>query len=128
VRLWLAMSQWVVEPVPDFSFSVPAMACRRCGCRMLTKVGRSTPMLICTDCGLPVDHRETAELKRKRLWGALTLMSMACMSGILLLMVSMNELRTAGRLQITSQGESAKGGRSGESGAYFHPGGVVKFR
>ncbi len=85
-------------------------------------------MLICTDCGLPVDHRETAELKRKRLWGALTLMSMACMSGILLLMVSMNELRTAGRLQITSQGESAKGGRTGESGAYFHPGGVVKFR
>jgi hypothetical protein len=104
------------------------MACRRCGCRMLTKVGRSTPMLICTDCGQPVDQRETADLKRKRLWGALTLMSMACMGGILLLMVSMNELRTAGRLQITSHGERAKEGRSNGSGAYFHPGGVVKFR
>ncbi|MEB3201983.1 MAG: hypothetical protein VKK05_04105 [Synechococcus sp.] len=114
--------------MPEFSFGVSAMACRRCGCRMLTKVGRSTPMLICTDCGLPVDRRETADIKRKRLWGALTLMSMASMGGILLLMVSMNEMRTAGRLQITSHGERAKVGRSAESGAYFHPGGLVKYR
>jgi hypothetical protein len=128
MRLWLAMSKGVVSPVPEFCFGVLAMACRRCGCRMLTKVGRTAPMLICTDCGLPLDQRESADLKRKRLWGALTLMTMASMGGVLLLMVSMNELRTAGRLQITSEGERAKAGRSTQGGAYFHPGGVVKYR
>ena len=128
VRLWLAMSKGVVSPVPKFCFGVLAMACRRCGCRMLTKVGRAAPMLICTDCGLPLDQRESADLKRKRLWGALTLMTMASMGGVLLLMVSMNEWRTAGRLQITSEGERAKAGRANEGGAYLHPGGLVKYR
>lgn len=91
--------------MPELFFGLPSMACRRCGCRMVTKVGRAAPMLICTDCGLPVDQRETAELKRKRLWGAVTLISMACMGGVLLLMVSINEMRTAGQLHITPEGE-----------------------
>jgi hypothetical protein len=76
-----------------------AMACRRCGCRMLTKVGRTTPMLICTDCGLPVDQRESAALKRKRLWGALTLVCMAVMGGAILLLASINEIRREGGFQ-----------------------------
>lgn len=29
------------------------MACPKCGCRLLTKVGRSKTMLICSDCGHP---------------------------------------------------------------------------
>lgn len=29
------------------------MACPKCGCRLLTKVGRSKTMLICCDCGHP---------------------------------------------------------------------------
>ena len=29
------------------------MACPKCGCRLLTKVGRSRTMLICSDCGHP---------------------------------------------------------------------------
>jgi hypothetical protein len=29
------------------------MACPKCGCRLLTKVGRSKTMLICADCGHP---------------------------------------------------------------------------
>lgn len=31
------------------------MACPKCGCRLLTKVGRSKTMLICADCGHPQD-------------------------------------------------------------------------
>jgi hypothetical protein len=31
------------------------MACPKCGCRMLTKVGRAKTMLICSDCGHPHD-------------------------------------------------------------------------
>ncbi|MEB3305203.1 MAG: hypothetical protein VKL58_03200 [Cyanobacteriota bacterium] len=123
------MSKEVVSPVPEFSFGLTAMACRRCGCRMLTKVGRASPMLICTDCGLPVDQRHTADLNRKHFWGGLTLMTLASMGGVLLLMATMNEMRTARRLQITSEAERAKAGRSHEGDkAYFHPGGVVQYR
>jgi len=105
------------------------MACRRCGCRMLTKVGRASPMLICTDCGLPVDQRHTAELKKKHFRGGLTLITLASMGGVLLLMATMNEMRTARRLQFTSEGERAKAGRSHERDkAYLHPGGVVTYR
>lgn len=100
------------------------MACRRCGCLMLTKVGRTTPMLICTDCGLPVDQRETAELKRKRFWGAVTLVTMASMGGLLLLMVSMSEMRTTDRLQLTSDGEKEKKEGDGSESA-FHSDGLV---
>ena len=31
------------------------MACPKCGCRLLTKVGRSRTLLICADCGHPQD-------------------------------------------------------------------------
>ena len=29
------------------------MSCTKCGCRMVTKVGRTSTMLICCDCGHP---------------------------------------------------------------------------
>jgi hypothetical protein len=29
------------------------MSCTKCGCRMVTKVGRTSTMLICSDCGHP---------------------------------------------------------------------------
>ena len=32
---------------------VKTMACPKCGCRLLTKVGRSKTMLICSDCSHP---------------------------------------------------------------------------
>ena len=31
------------------------MACQKCGCRLLTKVGRAKQMLICSDCSHPRD-------------------------------------------------------------------------
>jgi hypothetical protein len=36
------------------------MACPKCGCRLLTKVGRSKTMLICADCGHPQDPSITS--------------------------------------------------------------------
>lgn len=63
---------------------------------MITKVGRTTPMLICTDCGLPVDQRDSAALRRKRLWGALTLVGMAVVGGAIFLLASINEIRREG--------------------------------
>ena len=31
------------------------MACPKCGCRLLTKVGRTKNMLICSDCSHPLE-------------------------------------------------------------------------
>jgi hypothetical protein len=71
------------------------MACRRCGCRMIAKVGRTHPMLICTDCGLPMDQRETRALARQRLWNAITLTVMATVGGAMALLATINEARTS---------------------------------
>ena len=62
---------------------------------MITKVGQSQQMLICTDCGQPVDQRESAAMARQRLWGALTLMSLTVVSGAMLLLATMYESRNA---------------------------------
>lgn len=108
------------------------MACHRCGCRMITKVGRSAPMLICTDCGLPVDQQESAESRRKHVWGYITLVGLASIGGAMFLLASMNEMRTTGQLEIPSEGEKERErereSRSGEGGAFIHPGGIVQYR
>ncbi|MEB3156355.1 MAG: hypothetical protein VKO26_02820 [Cyanobacteriota bacterium] len=56
-------------------------------------------MLICTDCGQPVDQRETSAMARQRVWGALALVVMALLSGSMLLLASIYESRTAGSLE-----------------------------
>lgn len=93
-ELSAAMPQW-----QSFIFGVACVACRRCGCRMITKVGRTTPMLICTDCGLPMDQRETATLSRQRLSGAFALLAMALVAGAMVLLASVNEMRRARELE-----------------------------
>jgi hypothetical protein len=84
--------------VRESSFGKSAVACRRCGCRMVTKVGHARPMLICTDCGLPLDQRETSAMARQRLWGALWLVVMALVSGAILLLAMSYESRLASPL------------------------------
>jgi hypothetical protein len=49
------------------------MACPKCGCRLLTKVGRSKTMLICADCGHPQDP--SLEMGRFQ-WSQLTTVSL----------------------------------------------------
>ncbi|MEB3194735.1 MAG: hypothetical protein VKO19_06415 [Cyanobacteriota bacterium] len=78
---------------------------------MVTKVGHAHPMLICTDCGLPLDQRESAAAARQRLWGALTLVTMAFVSGSTLLLATIYENRRAGSLEGSlERSEEASGG------------------
>lgn len=82
---------------------------------MVTKVGHAHPMLICTDCGQPLDQRETAAMVRQRLWGALMLVTMALVSGAMLLLATIYESRRTGSLEGSlerteeSSGDEAKG-------------------
>lgn len=62
---------------------------------MLTKVGRTHPMLICTDCGQPVDQLASSSLARKRIRGALSLLGLAAVGCGVFLLASMEEWRTA---------------------------------
>ncbi len=81
---------------------------------MLTKVGRTNPMLICTDCGLPIDQRETAILSRQRLWGAVTLVAMAMVGSGMLLLASIKEMRQAKFLDDTSEDQTEESSQAGE--------------
>ena len=81
---------------------------------MLTRVGRTKPMLICTDCGLPIDQRETAILSRQRLWGAVTLVAMAMVGSGMLLLASIKEMRQAKFLDDTSEDQTEESSQAGE--------------
>ncbi|MEY4352691.1 MAG: hypothetical protein RLZZ609_932 [Cyanobacteriota bacterium] len=89
---------------------------------MLTKVGRTNPMLICTDCGFPIDQRETAILSRQRLWGAVTLVAMAMVGSGMLLLASIKEMRQAEFLDETSEDQkedSSQASEKGEQGIFW---------
>ncbi len=81
---------------------------------MLTKVGRTNPMLICTDCGLPIDQRKTAILGRQRLWGAVTLVVMAMVGSAMLLLASIKEMRQAEFLDAISEDQTEESSQARE--------------
>jgi hypothetical protein len=89
---------------------------------MLTKVGRTHPMLICTDCGLPVDQREAASLSRQRLVAASSLLVMALVGGALLSLASLNEARREGAETIQRE-EAAEA--QGENSPLLEPSALV---
>ncbi|MEB3334220.1 MAG: hypothetical protein VKP70_04475 [Cyanobacteriota bacterium] len=127
--LWLTTIQNDQGPVREYFFILLDVACRKCGCRMVTKVGRTHPMLICSDCGLPVDERETSQRARKRVWGALTLVSMAFVSGSMLLLATLYEWRTAGTSEdaLEQQGDGAGSEeKRQEKRALFEPSGLIQ--
>ena len=53
---------------PLLGLGASAMSCAKCGCRMVTKVGSTNTMLICSDCGHPrVDKALPRHTRLKRL-------------------------------------------------------------
>ena len=66
------------------------MTCPKCGCRMVTKVGRSTKMLICSDCGHP-RAQEPAPAGRTRGW-VLTALFLAALGSSTLAIARLSDL------------------------------------
>ncbi len=87
------------------------LACRRCGCRMVTKVGRGGNLLICSDCGVPVEQRQGQLDIRQRLFGALALIGLTLVGGMIFFLAAMEE-RLASKINQSGQRES--GGVKGE--------------
>jgi DNA-directed RNA polymerase subunit RPC12/RpoP len=56
------------------------MGCVNCGGRMLTKVGRKKPMLICSDCGHPLSESIDPKKQLTRVWGSLFMVSLTAIA------------------------------------------------
>ena len=56
------------------------MGCAKCGGRMLTKVGRSKPMLICTDCGHPISEVDNRENRKRQRNGSLFMLALVAVA------------------------------------------------
>jgi hypothetical protein len=86
------------------------LACRRCGCRMVTKVGGRGNLLICSDCGVPVENLQGQLQHRQRLYAALSLICLTLVGGMIFLLAAMEE-----RLApwATQTGQSKGGAQNG---------------
>lgn len=70
------------------------MACPKCGCRLLTKVGRSKTMLICSDCGHPQQPALEGEIFH---WRQLsTVMLLGAVAGVALALSLLSDSLTQG--------------------------------
>jgi hypothetical protein len=77
---------------------------------MVTKVGRRGNLLICSDCGVPVENLQGQLQHRQRLYAALALSSLTLVGGMIFLLAAMEE-----RLApwATQTGQSEGGAQNG---------------
>lgn len=59
-----------------------AMACERCGCRMVVRAQGGRGELICTDCGHRADPQQHGGRMRRAWLGALALLAIALVGGL----------------------------------------------
>ena len=78
---------------------------------MVTKVGRGGNLLICSDCGVPVENIQGQLQHRQRLYAALALICLTLVGGMIFLLAAMEE-----RLApwATQAGENEGGSEKGE--------------
>jgi len=70
------------------------MGCVNCGGRMLTKVGRKKPMLICSDCGHPLSDTIDPQKQLTRVWGSLFMVSLSAIAIMTFFLAQVRETRT----------------------------------
>jgi hypothetical protein len=58
---------------------------------MVTKVGRRGNLLICSDCGVPVEIRQGQLQHRQRLYSALALIGLTLVGGMIFVLAAMEE-------------------------------------
>jgi hypothetical protein len=80
-------------------------------------------MLICVDCGAPLDERQTPQSRRQRLVAAATLCGFAMAGGLIFTLTELN--RSAGELELVNREQEAGGEAGGEAGAEGLAGGLL---
>jgi len=78
---------------------------------MVTKVGRGGNLLICSDCGVPVEKRQGRLDTRQRLFGALALIGLTLVGGMIFFLAAMEERLTR---KINQSGLQESGAVKGE--------------
>jgi hypothetical protein len=74
------------------------MGCAKCGGRMLTKVGRKKPMLICSDCGHPVAEVKDPERSKRQRHGSLFMLALAAVALMAFFLTQLRERTSNGNL------------------------------
>ena len=87
------------------------MACRRCGCRMVTMVGRRGNLLICSDCGVAVENIQGQLQHRQRLYAALALIGLTLVGAMIFVLAAMEERLAP---MATQTGQRQGGAEKGE--------------
>jgi hypothetical protein len=72
------------------------MGCAKCGGRMLTKVGRSKPMLICTDCGHPISEVDNRENRKRQRNGSLFMLALVAVAMMAFFLTQIRERTNSG--------------------------------
>lgn len=80
---------------------------------MVTKVGRGGNLLICSDCGVPVESIQGQLQHRQRLYAALALICLTLVGGMIFVLAAMEERLAPSATQAgRSEGGSEKGAES----------------
>ena len=80
---------------------------------MVTKVGRGGNLLICSDCGVPVEKRQGQLEHRQRLYGALALVGLSLVGTMIFFLAAMEERLAP---DVTKTGQRESGDDKGEEG------------
>jgi hypothetical protein len=80
---------------------------------MVTKVGRGGNLLICSDCGVPVEKLQGQLEHRQRLYGALALIGLSLVGGMIFFLAAMEERLAP---DVTKTGQREGGAEKGEKG------------
>jgi hypothetical protein len=81
---------------------------------MVTKVGRRGHLLICSDCGRPVEKREQQLDNRRRLYGALSLIGLSLAGGMIFFLASMDERLAPGGSPSSERGKGSEANEEGQ--------------
>lgn len=82
------------------------MACPKCGCRLLTKVGHSKTMLICSDCGHP--HKPSLDNPGSRWHQLSTVLLLVLISGVALTLSLLSDLVAREQFPLQEQPEQQR--------------------
>lgn len=93
-----------------FEKATNAVPCSRCGCRLVSKLGRGKSLLICADCGHPLTSLVDPVKRRNTALAAFSLVGMVMVgSGVLMLDSIHNNMRQEGLPAESSDSEDLSG-------------------
>lgn len=87
-----------------------AVPCSRCGCRIVSKLGRGKGLLICADCGHPLPNLVDPNKRRNTVLAAFSLIAMLMVGTSVLVLDSQRSSQQQGDLAPEASRSERSGG------------------